>query len=75
MLNFPSEKFKKEGEDKEYEREFTPVLIEGWKQNASPTLTAPSSLKPSVNKSQVPKSTEEKEEVKHVVFNEKMESP
>ena len=75
VLNFPREKVKKEGEDEEYEREVPPVLIEGWKQNASPPLTAPSSLKPSVNKSQVAKSNEEIEEVKQVVFNEKMESP
>ena len=85
VLSFPREKVTKEvpdvpeglsgGEDKEHEREVPPVLIEGWKQNASPPLTAPSSLKPSVNKSQVPKSTEETEEVKQVVFNEQMASP
>jgi len=75
VLDFPREKVKKEGEDEEYERHVPPVLIEGWKKNASPPLTAPSSLKPSVNKSLVPKSNEEKEEVKQVVFNEKMESP
>jgi anaerobic ribonucleoside-triphosphate reductase len=31
VLNFPREKFKKEGDDMEYEREIPPVLIEGWK--------------------------------------------
>jgi hypothetical protein len=76
VLYFPSKKVKKDGEDKEYQKEIPPVLIEGWKQNASPPLTAVQSLKPSVNKYQIPQSNSdpEIEEVK-VVFNEQMESP